>query len=119
MTDAKPIMAGKKGLIMGVANDRSIAWGIAKAVHAQGASLAFTYQGDAFGRRAIGRHDLLMLFRAFTVLSGRRHEGGKLLFSRCRIDAAPGKLQAPQHQGTYNETVQYLHNSDSSRPASF
>jgi enoyl-[acyl-carrier protein] reductase I len=51
MTDAKPIMAGKQGLIMGVANDRSIAWGIAKAVHAQGASLAFTYQGDAFGKR--------------------------------------------------------------------
>ena len=51
MTDAKPIMAGKKGLIMGVANDRSIAWGIAKAVHAQGASLAFTYQGEAFGKR--------------------------------------------------------------------
>ena len=44
-------MAGKRGLIMGVANDRSIAWGIAKAVHAQGAELAFTYQGDALLRR--------------------------------------------------------------------
>jgi enoyl-[acyl-carrier protein] reductase I len=44
-------MAGKKGLIMGVANDRSIAWGIAQAVHAQGAELAFTFQGDAFGKR--------------------------------------------------------------------
>jgi enoyl-[acyl-carrier protein] reductase I len=49
----KPLMAGKRGLIMGVANDRSIAWGIAEAVAAQGAELAFTYQGDAFGRRAI------------------------------------------------------------------
>jgi enoyl-[acyl-carrier protein] reductase I len=45
------LMAGKQGLIMGVANDRSLAWGIAKAVHAQGASLAFTYQGEALGRR--------------------------------------------------------------------
>ncbi len=45
------LMAGKRGLIMGVANDHSIAWGIAKAVSAQGASLAFTYQGEAFGRR--------------------------------------------------------------------
>lgn len=44
-------MAGKKGLIMGVANDRSIAWGIAKAVHAQGAELAFTYQGEALEKR--------------------------------------------------------------------
>src|SRR5207237_10300612 len=45
------VMAGKQGLIMGVANERSIAWGIAKAAHAQGARLAFTYQGDALGKR--------------------------------------------------------------------
>ena len=48
-----PLMAGKRGLIMGVANDRSIAWGIARVLAGQGAKLAFTYQGDAFGRRAI------------------------------------------------------------------
>ena len=48
-----PLMAGKKGLVMGVANDRSIAWGIARILAGQGAELAFTYQGDAFGRRAI------------------------------------------------------------------
>lgn len=46
-------MAGKKGLVMGVANDRSLAWGIARILAGQGAELAFTYQGDAFGRRAI------------------------------------------------------------------
>lgn len=46
-----PLMQGKRGLIMGVANDRSIAWGIAKAAHAQGAELAFTYQGDALKKR--------------------------------------------------------------------
>jgi enoyl-[acyl-carrier protein] reductase I len=45
------LMAGKRGLIMGVANDHSIAWGIAKAAAAQGAELAFTYQGEGFGRR--------------------------------------------------------------------
>ncbi len=44
-------MKGKKGLIMGVANDHSIAWGIAKAAHDAGAQLAFTYQGDSFKRR--------------------------------------------------------------------
>ncbi|AWI84262.1 enoyl-ACP reductase [Alloyangia pacifica] len=45
------LLKGKRGLIMGVANDRSIAWGIAKALHEAGAELAFTYQGDAFGKR--------------------------------------------------------------------
>jgi len=45
------LMAGKQGLVMGVANDRSLAWGIAKAAHIQGARLAFTYQGDALGKR--------------------------------------------------------------------
>ena len=45
------LMAGKQGLVMGVANERSIAWGIARALHAQGARLAFTYQGDALGKR--------------------------------------------------------------------
>ena len=59
MQDAKPgakplsgsLMAGKRGLIMGVANDRSVAWGIAAACAAQGAQLAFTYQGDALEKR--------------------------------------------------------------------
>jgi enoyl-[acyl-carrier protein] reductase I len=46
-------MAGKRGLVMGVANERSIAWGIARVLAGQGAQLAFTYQGDAFGRRAV------------------------------------------------------------------
>ena len=44
-------LSGKRGLVMGVANDRSIAWGIAKALHEAGAELAFTYQGEAFGKR--------------------------------------------------------------------
>ena len=47
------LMTGKRGLIMGVANDHSIAWGIAKAIAAQGAELAFTYQGDALGKRVL------------------------------------------------------------------
>ena len=44
-------MSGKRGLVMGVANEKSIAWGMAKALHDQGAELAFTYQGEAFGKR--------------------------------------------------------------------
>lgn len=53
--DGKPSimrpLEGKRGLVMGVANERSIAWGIAKACHEAGAELAFTYQGEAFGKR--------------------------------------------------------------------
>ena len=45
------LMAGKRGLVMGVANNHSIAWGIARKLHEHGAELAFTYQGKAFGRR--------------------------------------------------------------------
>jgi enoyl-[acyl-carrier protein] reductase I len=45
------LMQGKRGLVMGVANERSIAWGIAAALAAEGAELAFSYQGDAFGKR--------------------------------------------------------------------
>jgi enoyl-[acyl-carrier protein] reductase I len=51
MSEIKGLMAGKRGLVMGVANNRSIAWGIARACANQGAELAFTYQGDALKKR--------------------------------------------------------------------
>jgi len=51
MPDSAGLMRGKRGLIMGVANSRSIAWGIARAVRAQDAEVAFTYQGDALKKR--------------------------------------------------------------------
>lgn len=51
MSETKSLMDGRRGLIMGAANDRSLAWGIAKAVAAHGAELAFTYQGDAILKR--------------------------------------------------------------------
>ncbi|GBD49768.1 enoyl-ACP reductase FabI [Methylopila sp. Yamaguchi] len=51
MTDVQGLMAGKRGLVMGVANNRSIAWGIARAAAKAGAKLAFTYQGDALKKR--------------------------------------------------------------------
>jgi enoyl-[acyl-carrier protein] reductase I len=51
MPEREGLMAGKRGLIMGVANDRSIAWGIARAAHAHGAELGFTFQGDALEKR--------------------------------------------------------------------
>jgi enoyl-[acyl-carrier protein] reductase I len=51
MPETSGLLRGKRGLIMGVANNRSLAWGIARAAHAQGAELAFTYQGDALKKR--------------------------------------------------------------------
>ncbi len=85
------LLKGKRGLIMGVANERSIAWGIAKAMAEEGAELAFSYQGDAFGKRveplaaSLGS-DLLIdvdvtddasLDRAFALL---KQQWGKLDF---------------------------------------
>ena len=51
--DTAGLMTGKRGLIMGLANDRSIAWGIAQSLAAHGAELAFTYQGDSFKKRVL------------------------------------------------------------------
>ena len=51
MASGNGLLAGKRGLIMGVANNRSIAWGIAKSCAEQGAELALTYQGDALRKR--------------------------------------------------------------------
>ena len=45
------LMAGKRGLIMGLANDKSLAWGIAQRLHAEGAELAFSYQGAVMEKR--------------------------------------------------------------------
>ena len=51
MNQTAPLMAGKKGLVMGVANDRSLAWGITSALHQSGAELAFTYQNETLEKR--------------------------------------------------------------------
>ncbi len=59
ITQPAPLLAGKRGLVMGVANERSIAWGIARACANHGAKLAFTYQGEQFGRRAVPLAELV------------------------------------------------------------
>ena len=71
------LMSGKRGLIMGVANDHSIAWGIAQAVSRQGATLAFTYQGDALGRRVPGP------VRAQSSRAGPRATGSADTYGTC------------------------------------
>ena len=74
LPDVAKLMAGKRGLIMGVANDRSIAWGIAQALHAAGAEMAFTYQGAAFGKRVLPMVEKL---GSKIVAGGRRRERGE------------------------------------------
>src|SRR6201997_4965102 len=84
MPDASGLMHGKRGLIMGVANHRSLAWGIAKACRGHGAELAFTYQGEALKRR----------------VEPLAEEGGGIVVGDCdvsvpaTIDAAFAQLQA-------------------------
>ncbi len=80
MTD---LLAGKKGLIIGVANDKSIAWGIAKVLAENGASLAFTYQGDGFGKRVIPLAESLGSNLAFNV-DVQHPESLDLLFSQIK-----------------------------------
>ena len=70
------IMAGKRGLIMGLANDKSIAWGIAKACADAGAELAFSYQGEAFGNVKIiqpGGENLQKMSAAIVIDRRNRH----------------------------------------------
>jgi len=84
MPDVSGLMRGKRGLVMGVANHRSLGWGIAKACHGHGAELAFTYQGEALKKR----------------VEPLAHEIGGIVVGDCdvtepaTIDAAFAKVQA-------------------------
>ena len=83
MAVGQGLMAGKRGLILGVANNRSIAWGIAKAVADQGAELALTYQGDAFKKRVeplaaeLGAHVVGHCDVTDPAIARRRLRGGR------------------------------------------
>ena len=91
MAAGNGLMAGKRGLIMGIANNRSIAWGIAKACADQGAELALTYQGEAFRKRVeplaaeLGAHvagdcDVTAMDSVDAVFDGLEQKWGKLDF---------------------------------------
>ncbi|MCX5567816.1 MULTISPECIES: enoyl-ACP reductase FabI [Kaistia] len=106
------LMSGKRGLIMGVANDHSIAWGIARTLAAHGAELAFTYQGEAFGRRvkpladAVGAKLLLPcdvedLASVDSVFAALEKEWGKIDF----IVHAIGFSDKNELKGRYADTT--------------
>ena len=94
------LMQGKRGLIMGVANDRSIAWGIARAMAAEGADLAFSYQGDAFGKRV---EPLAASVGATLLVDVDVMDDASLDAAFARIAAEWGKLDFLVHAIAYSD----------------
>ena len=111
MAGGQGLMAGKRGLILGVANNRSIAWGIAKACADQGAELALTYQGDAFKKRVeplaaelgaivVGDCDVSSMDSIDAVFADLEKRWGKLDF----LVHAIGFSNKDELEGRYVET---------------
>ena len=97
---ASNLMAGKRGLVMGVANDHSIAWGIASMLHAHGAEMAFSYQGEAFGRRV---QPLAESLGAPFVVPADVLDGGSLDAMFQRLTDEWGGLDFVVHAVAYSE----------------
>jgi enoyl-[acyl-carrier protein] reductase I len=94
------LMRGKRGLVMGVANDHSIAWGIAKALYEHGASLAFTYQGEALGKRV---KPLAESLGASLVLPCDVEDAGSIDTVFAAIDKSWGGLDFAVHCIAYSD----------------
>lgn len=94
------LMAGKRGLIMGLANDKSLAWGISKALHAQGAQLAFSYQGDALAKRV---RPLAEELGSDFLIDCDVSDMGKLDAAFDEIKAKWGKLDFVVHAIAYSD----------------
>jgi enoyl-[acyl-carrier protein] reductase I len=97
------LMAGRRGLVLGVANDHSIAWGIAKALAAQGAEMAFTYQGEGFGRRVI---PLVESLGAGLVLPADVLDPESLDTVFARLAEAWGRLDFLVHAVAYSDKAE-------------
>ncbi len=97
------LLSGKRALILGVANDHSIAWGIARAFAAQGAELAFTYQGEGFGRRVIPLAESL---GAHIVVPADVQDPASLDALFARIDADWGCLDILVHAIAYSDKAE-------------
>src|SRR5574339_664371 len=97
------LLRGRRALILGVANDHSIAWGIARAFAAQGAELAFTYQGESFGRRVIPLADSL---GAEIVVPADVQDEASLDALFARIAADWGRLDLLVHAIAYSDKAE-------------
>lgn len=100
MTDNSGLMAGKRGLVMGVANNHSIAWGIARKLASQGAELAFTFQGEAFRKRV---EPLATSLGAEMVIECDVAEPGRLDDAFERIERDWGRLDFAVHCVAYSD----------------
>ncbi len=94
------LLAGKRALILGVANDHSIAWGIARSFAAQGAQLAFTYQGEGFGRRVVPLAESL---GASIIVPADVQDGASLDALFARVEAEWGGLDVLVHAIAYSD----------------
>ncbi|MCX7645989.1 MAG: enoyl-ACP reductase FabI [Rhodobacteraceae bacterium] len=110
------LMAGKRGLIMGLANDKSIAWGIARALHDAGAELALSYQGDAFRKRA----------EPLAAQLGVRHlidcdvtDEGSLDRAFAHLAGAWGSLDFVVHAIAFSDKEELRHRYVDTTPANF
>lgn len=97
------LMAGRRGLVLGVANDHSIAWGIARTLAAQGAEMAFTYQGEGFGRRVIPLAESL---GARIVMPADVQDEGSLDAVFERLAAEWGRLDFLVHAIAYSDKAE-------------
>jgi enoyl-[acyl-carrier protein] reductase I len=97
------LLAGKRALILGVANDHSIAWGIAKVFAAHGAELAFTYQGEGFGRRVIPLAESL---GARIVVPADVQDAASLDALFARLAADWGRLDIMVHAIAYSDKAE-------------
>jgi enoyl-[acyl-carrier protein] reductase I len=100
MADNNGMMSGKRGIIMGVANERSIAWGIARALAAAGAEIAFTYQGEAFEKRL---KPLAASIGSNTVLQCDVNEDGSLLSVFDRLAKDWSSIDFVVHSVAYSD----------------
>ncbi|MCB1351229.1 MAG: SDR family oxidoreductase [Rhodobacteraceae bacterium] len=97
------LMAGKRGLVLGVANDHSLAWGIAQVLAAHGAEMAFTYQGEGFGRRV---RPLAEQLGAGIILPADVQDGASLDALFERIEAEWGSLDFLVHAIAYSDKAE-------------
>ena len=97
------LMAGRRGLVVGVANDHSIAWGIARTLAAHGAEMAFTYQGEGFGRRVI---PLVETLGAEIVMPADVLDAASLDAVFARIAADWGRLDFLVHAVAYSDKAE-------------
>lgn len=102
MADAG-LMAGRRGLVLGVANDHSIAWGIARVLAAHGAEMAFTYQGEGFGKRVIPLAESL---GATLVMPADVQDAASLDAVFARLAADWGRLDFLVHAIAYSDKAE-------------